>query len=184
MQLRRNLAERKTPPIQITNHPHLQSENGGRGSLPIIVGRSLPRAIATAKAVGHRHNRDDASGQRSNTGGSTSTGKKDGRRGNERTNDHEEIEMEDLIAGHPRRAVEELTMRARLEVVRGEVDEALKMHRTMARGERTSWLMQIERQNEQGAYQVCKHASISRMRHFHTTKSSLSIVPSPPTTRG
>lgn len=50
--------------------------------------------------------------------------------------------------------MEELGMRAKLEVVRGEVEATLKMHSTMAKGERTSWLKQIERQNEENAYQV------------------------------
>lgn len=62
--------------------------------------------------------------------------------------------IEDMIAGNPRRAMEELSMRAKLEVVRGEVEATLKMHSTMAKGERTSWLKQIERQNEENAYQV------------------------------
>lgn len=65
------------------------------------------------------------------------------------------VTIEDTIAGNPRRAMEELSLRAKLEVVRGEVDATLKMHATMARGERTSWLKQIESQNEENAYQVC-----------------------------
>lgn len=64
------------------------------------------------------------------------------------------VSTEDMIAGNPKRAMEELSLRAKLEVVRGEVDATLKMHASMARGERMSWLKQIERQNEENAYEV------------------------------
>lgn len=66
----------------------------------------------------------------------------------------EQVAFDDLIAGHPRRAMEEVAMRSRLEAVKGEVEIALKMHGSMAKGERESWLKHIERRNEDDAYQV------------------------------
>lgn len=146
----------------------LQSENRGRGSLPVIVGRSLPRAIAAARSGG------DAAGIRGPAfevpttagdgfGAETTSdeirgsamaakkkrGAQEGLGGESRG-----VTFEDMVAGNPRRAMEELNLRSKLEVVRGEVDATLKMHATMAKGERTSWLKQIELQNEEHAYEV------------------------------
>lgn len=69
---------------------------------------------------------------------------------------HAEVEVgiDEMIAGHPKRAMVEVEMRSRLEAVRSEVDVVLKMHGSMAKGERKSWLKQIERQNEENSYQV------------------------------
>lgn len=65
-----------------------------------------------------------------------------------------EVGIDEMIAGNPKRAMMEVEMRSRLEAVRSEVDDVLKMHGSMAKGERKSWLKQIERQNEENAYQV------------------------------
>lgn len=137
-----------------------QSENGGCGSLPVVVGRSLPRAIAAARSAGRAPPFEQAvptltRGENEHSSAKTSKGC-----GIEKTRDRERgeplegVAIEDMIAGHPRRAQEELDMRARLEVVREEVDSALKTHGSMAKGERTIWLKKIERQNEENAYQV------------------------------
>lgn len=135
----------------------------------MIVGRSLPRAIAAAKsagvAAGNRAppfelkttggGRDGGDESRVN-GGSSNTNTNTAAQGTMETGEKGGgLSVEDMIAGNPRRAMEELNLRAKLEVVRAEVDATLKMHATMAKGERTSWLKQIERQNEENAYEVC-----------------------------
>lgn len=80
------------------------------------------------------------------------------------------MSVEIMIAGNPRRAMEELSLRAKLEVVRGEVDATLKMHSTMARGERTSWLKQIERQNEENAYEAGTNTLSFALLHVSSTR--------------
>lgn len=129
------------------------------------MGRSLPRAIAAAKAAGTAsRSRAPPFEMRTEGVGSDDPYKAGSRTGSngvatlpKRTEEKGRggVTIEDTIAGNPRRAMEELSLRAKLEVVRGEVDATLKMHATMARGERTSWLKQIEGQNEENAYQVC-----------------------------
>lgn len=149
-----------------TIYPHKckkQSENRGCGSLPVIVGRSLPRAIADAKsagvAAGNRAPPFESQTAGGGRGGSSNSNSKKVKHANFETRKTEgdgrgKVSTEDMIAGNPRRAMEEVSLRAKLEVLRGEVDATLKMHATMARGERTSWLKQIERQNEENAYEV------------------------------
>ena len=134
------------------------------------MGRSLPRAIADAKSAGVEagnrappfESQTRGGGRR---GGSVGDDSNRVNGGSSITKAHKTthatagktgsgVSTEDMIAGNPRRAMEELSLRAKLEVVRGEVDATLKMHATMASGERTSWLKQIERQNEENAYEV------------------------------
>lgn len=118
------------------------------------MGRSLPRAIVAAKSVDRAPpfeqptTRQEHGGKVANSSGSRMSGQ--GRTGGS----VDGVGMERMIAGHPRRAMEELGMRTRLEIVREEIEEVLKIHESMAKGERTSWLKQIERQNEENAYQV------------------------------
>lgn len=122
------------------------------------MGRSLPRAIAAAKSAGRappfelptagRKGEADMS-NKNKADRSTATSKR-----KRRLDESGGPGIEEMIEGHPRRAVEEISMRSRLEVVRGEVEEVLKTHGSMARGERESWLKQIERQNEESSYQV------------------------------
>lgn len=64
------------------------------------------------------------------------------------------VDFNDLIEGHPGRAVEELQMRSRLEVIRAEVEEAIKAQEAMGREYRTSWLKKIDHWNEENSYQV------------------------------
>ena len=180
-----------------------QAENGRRGSLPVIVGRSLPRAMAagttsrpdgrappfeTAAATSadateaagaaagggktqqydaKQNNNSNSSKRRRNTNKSSSSP------GRERTGSSSlpfgegggggGVGMENIIAGNPGRAMEELNMRARLETVREEIDGVLKMHASMAKGERTSWLKKVERQNEENSYQVPLKKRLLRM---------------------
>lgn len=149
----------------------------------MIVGRSLPRAIAAAKSAGALAGGGTRAPpfelQTSGGGGAAAAAAKaepGGRKRSSSSNasaathaqperagstERDGVTTDDMIAGNPRRAMEELSLRAKLEVVRGEVEATLKMHATMARGERTSWLKQIERQNEENAYQV-----LWKPRHF------------------
>lgn len=149
-----------------------QAENGGCGSLPVIVGRALPRAIASAKMagrapsfkeptakragetrVGNEALTDDVAGTRGPS--SQGTGKWKRGPGPEAQGYATcGVDFNDLIEGHPGRAVEELEMRSRLEVIRAEVEEAIKAHETVARGYRTSWLKKIDHQNKENSYQV------------------------------
>eukprot|EP00752_Nemacystus_decipiens_P010357 g9227.t1 len=148
----------------------LEAENRGCGSLPVIVGRSLPRAIADAKSAGVAAGNRAPSFESQTLGGGVRGGSvggdnnriKGGRSNTKTSNTLQAtngktgggVSTEDMIAGNPRRALEEVSLRAKLEVVRKEVDATLKMHATMASGERTSWLKQIERQNEENAYEA------------------------------
>lgn len=126
----------------------MQGENGGRGALPVVVGRSLPRAIAAARSAGRTPPFE--------TPTTTCEGKGNGpsQNANAEHADTDRVAFDDMLAGHPRRALEEIEMKSRLEAVKGEVEVVLKMHGSMAKGERESWLKQIERRNEERAYQV------------------------------
>lgn len=170
----------------------------------MIVGRSLPRAIAAAATT--RSSSDDcrappfeiAGGAAAAGGaGGGTTGRQKGDAHQQRgdtsatkskfnSSDKERgpslsssyalggggVGMEDIIAGNPGRAIEELNMRARLETVREEIDGVLKMHASMAKGERTSWLKKVERQNEENSYQVPKTKLLIRTNYYYTGGSS------------
>lgn len=146
------------------------------------MGRSLPRAIAAAKSAGvAAGNRAPPFESQTTGGGGRGGSVGDNNRGNGGSSNTKTnkttyattgkteggVSTEDMIAGNPRRAMEELSLRVKLEVVRREVDATLKMHATMASGERTSWLKQIERQNEENAYEVGTH--IIRRRTTYST---------------
>lgn len=130
----------------------------------MVVGRSLPRAIAAAHSAGGQRapSFETPTSATSNVKGnnrspslSRANAKEIGDTATSQSLAHfDQIGFDDMIAGHPRRAMEEVEMRSRLEVVKGEVEVALKLHGSMAKGERQSWLTQIERRNEENAYQV------------------------------
>lgn len=78
------------------------------------------------------------------------------------------VGLDEMIAGHPLRAKEEIEMRSRLEVIKEEVDTALRVHKSLAEGSRESWLNKIERRNEEDAYQVrvSNHTRCERQMGF------------------
>ena len=144
------------------------------------MGRSLPRAIAAAAAAATRSpygdhapsfeqgsaaaaaatpNQNDADNvlearKHDNSAKNAKSGREERGAGRAAGAVGGVVTMDEIIAGNPGRAMEELNMRARLETVREEVEVALKMHASMAKGERTSWLKKVERQNEENSYQV------------------------------
>lgn len=129
------------------------------------MGRSLPRAIASAASAGRAPAFENptsativattALARRDNASTPSNGGKREGLGKAEISSSVEGFE--EMLAGNPKRAMAEIDMRSRLEIVKEEVEVALKMHESMAKGERESWLKQIERRNEEDAYQVQYH---------------------------
>lgn len=132
----------------------MQSENGGRGAVPVVVGRSLSKAIMAARSAGRAPPFETSKTTCKAKGKGPSENVTVKHADTQQAMDSDHVEFDDMLAGHPRRALEEIEMRSRLEAVKGEVETALKIHGSMAKGERESWLKQIERRNEEEAYQV------------------------------
>lgn len=134
-----------------------QAENHGCGSLPVVIGRSLPRAMGSAAAAAFTGRAPAFEGAMHSSGSRTPAAPTSADGHGART--ASSVELEDMLVGHPSRAMQEVEMRSRLEIVKEEVEAALRLHGSLAEGERESWLKRIERRNEEDAYQVGKYAA-------------------------
>ncbi|CAM9204617.1 unnamed protein product, partial [Discosporangium mesarthrocarpum] len=128
----------------------LESENQGLGNLPIVLGRSLHRATAAGVSMspGASIGNPSEGAQKPSALSAITAGAAGSRTGAGLRVSHRPLTTE-----NPKRALKDVEMWSRLEVVRADIEEALRLHRSLAVSDRESWLTSIEKRNQEDTYQ-------------------------------